>query len=186
MRPAILVIDMIYEFVHGRLKSPDAESIVPNIKKILFKAREANVPIIYLCDKHYPFDHELKIWGKHALYDSPENKIIDELKPGDKDIVLHKRNYSGFRDTGLLNVLHDLGVDTVILTGIHTHICVFHTAWDAFYYGFNIIVVRDAVAAFSRDDHKYALNYMEKIYGAKILGSEEVIGLLEKLHKNEL
>ncbi len=181
MRPAILVIDMIHEFVHGRLKSPDAEKIVPVINKLLIKAREKNVPVIYLCDKHFPFDHELKIWGEHALYNSPENRVIDELKPGENDIVLYKRNYSGFRDTGLLNVLRDLGIDTVILTGIHTHICVLHTAWDAFYYGFNLIIVRDAVAAFSREDHEYALRYMEKIYGARILSSGEIMKMIDNI-----
>ncbi|MMZ69343.1 Vibriobactin-specific isochorismatase [compost metagenome] len=75
-------------------------------------------------------------------------------------------------------LLRDLGIDTVFLTGIHTHICVLHTAWDAFYYGYNIYVVKDAVAAFSREDHEYALKYMEKNYGAKIVDTSEAIKLL--------
>ncbi|MEM1878755.1 MAG: isochorismatase family cysteine hydrolase, partial [Desulfurococcaceae archaeon] len=85
------------------------------------------------------------------------------------------------RDTGLSYVLRDLGVDTLILTGIHTHICVLHTAIDAFYERFNIIVVSDAVAAFSREDHNYALKYMEKVLGAKLLSTREVLELLDQL-----
>ncbi len=178
MKPALIIIDMLEEFVHGRLKSPEAESIIPIIKKLIDTAREKHVPIIYVADNHFPVDHELKVWGPHALKGSSEARIVEELEPGPDDYVLYKRSYSGFRDTGLDMLLRDLGVDTVILTGIHTHICVLHTAWDAFYYGYNIIVAKDGVAAFSREDHEYALKYMEKIYGAKLLSSQEVIQLI--------
>lgn len=178
MRPALIIIDMLEEFVHGRLKSPDAEKIVPSIKRLIGIARQNNVPVIYVADRHFPVDHELKIWGKHALMGSEGSEIIKELAPSGKDYVLYKRSYSGFRDTGLDMLLRDLGVDTVILTGIHTHICVLHTAGDAFYHGYNIYVVKDAVAAFSRDDHEYALKYMEKIYGVKIINVEEAIKII--------
>lgn len=180
LRPAIIVIDMLEEFVHGRLKSPDAEKIVPVIKTIIDKARQKRIPIIYVADHHFPTDHELHIWGEHALTGSSEAVIVEELKPTSNDYVLYKRSYSGFRDTGLDMLLRDLNIDTVILTGIHTHICVLHTAWDAFYYGYNIYVVKDAVAAFSREDHEYALKYMEKVYGAKIISSNELIKFLEE------
>ncbi|MET1159906.1 MAG: isochorismatase family cysteine hydrolase [Thermoprotei archaeon] len=183
MKPAVIVIDMLEEFVRGRLKSPQAEKIVPIIKSIVEKARENNIPVIYVADQHLPYDPELRIWGPHAIMGSSEAKIIDELKPHEKDIVLYKRSYSGFRDTGLDLLLRSMGVDTVILTGIHTHICVLHTAWDAFYYGYNIIIVKDGVAAFSNEDHEYALKYMEKVYGAKILDSGKVLELLGKTKK---
>ncbi len=178
MKPAVIVIDMLEEFVHGRLRSPEAEEIIPQIKRVAEEARRRNIPVIYVADRHFPFDHELRVWGPHALHGSEESEIVEELRPAPQDIVLYKRSYSGFRDTGLDMLLRDLGVDTVILTGIHTHICVLHTAWDAFYYGYNIIVVRDGVAAFSREDHEYALKYMEKVYGAKLLNHDEVVELL--------
>lgn len=178
MRPAVIVVDMLEEFVHGRLRSPEAEAIVPVIKRIVEAAREKGVPVIYVADNHFPVDHELRVWGPHAIRGSGEARIVKELEPGERDYVLYKRSYSGFRDTGLDMLLRDLGVDTVVLTGIHTHICVLHTAWDAFYYGYNIYVVRDGVAAFSREDHEYALKYMEKVYGAKIISGDEAVELL--------
>lgn len=180
MSYAVLVVDMLHEFVHGRLRSPQAEKIVPNIKLIISEARQRGVPVIYLADAHLPVDAEFKIWGPHALKGSEEARIIDELRPQEKDIVIEKRWYSGFRGTGLDVLLRDLNVDTVIVTGIHTHICVLHTVADAFYYRFNIIVVKDAVAAFSDEDHKYALKYMEQVYGAKLLSTDEVVNILRK------
>ena len=181
MKPALLVIDMLKEFVYGRLKSPHAVEIVPTIKLLVTKAREKRIPVIYLADRHRNFDSEIRIWGPHAMFNSEEADIIDELKPGGDDIVLYKRSYSGFRDTGLSGILRDLGVDTVVLTGIHTHICVLHTAIDAFYERFNIIVVKDAVAAFSREDHLYALNYMATVLSAKLLDHKEVLDLFNRL-----
>jgi len=180
LKPALIVVDMLYEFVYGRLKSPEAEKIVPVIRKLIDEAHKKGVLVIHVIDQHYPFDHELKIWGAHALKGSKEAKIIDELAPQENDIVLPKHSYSGFRGTPLDNILRDNGIDTVILTGIHTHICVLHTAYDAFYHGYNIIVVKDGVAAFSKSDHEYALNYMEKVYGAKILESSKVLEIINE------
>ncbi len=170
---ALIVVDMLEEFVHGRLRSPEAEAIVPVIRRLIDAAHEAGVPVIHVVDSHFPVDHELRVWGPHALRGSREARVVEELAPGEGDYVLPKRSYSGFRDTGLDMLLRDLGVDTVVLTGIHTHICVLHTAWDAFYLGYRVYVVRDAVAAFSREDHEYALKYMEKVYGAGIIDSGE-------------
>lgn len=181
MKPALIVVDMLEEFVYGRLKSPSAIDIVPAIKSLVEKAREKNIPVIYLADRHFPFDHELKIWGPHAMQGSEEAEVISELRPADKDIVLYKRSYSGFRDTGLNNVLRDLKVNTVVLTGIHTHICILHTAIDAFYERLGIIVVRDAVAAFSPEDHEYAIKYMQQVLGATIMDTKQVLELFENI-----
>ncbi|MEM1661749.1 MAG: isochorismatase family cysteine hydrolase [Desulfurococcaceae archaeon] len=180
MKPVLLVIDMLEEFVRGRLRSPEAEVLIPRISLLLREARRRGILVVYVIDQHIPYDREIKIWGSHAMAGSSEAAIVKELEPTEKDIVLFKRSYSGFRDTGLDQILRGLGIDTVILTGIHTHICILHTAWDAFYLGYNIIVVKDAVAAFTKEDHEYALKYMEKVYGAKIVDYEELIGLLEK------
>ncbi|WFO75152.1 cysteine hydrolase [Desulfurococcaceae archaeon MEX13E-LK6-19] len=179
MKPALIIVDMLYEFVKGRLRSPQAEKIVPIIKKLIEAAHERGVPVIHVVDQHYPSDPELKLWGPHALAGSSEAKIIDELAPSENDIVIPKHGYSGFRDTPLDLVLRSKGVDTIIVTGIHTHICVLHTVGDAFYYGYNIIVVEDGVAAFSEKDHEYALEYMRKIYGAKIVDSKTAIEVMK-------
>jgi len=180
LKPALIVIDMLHEFVYGRLRSPNAEAIVPGIRRLVDEAHRSGVPVIHVVDHHLPFDHEFRVWGAHALAGSKDARIIDDLRPSGEDIVLYKRSYSGFRDTGLDMLLRDLGVDTVVLTGIHTHICVLHTAWDAFYYGYNVVVVRDAVAAFSREDHDYALKFMEKVYGARIVSLDEALEIIRR------
>jgi nicotinamidase-related amidase len=50
--------------------------------------------------------------------------------------MIPKRRYSSFDGTSLSSLLEGTyngkGVDTIIVTGVHTHICVKHTAYDAF------------------------------------------------------
>ena len=179
---AILVIDMLEEFVKGALKIERAERIVPNIKKLIERAREKKVPVIYVNDAHLPqVDAEFKLWGAHAVKGTPGAEVVEELKPREGDFVVEKRRYSGFFDTDLDLLLRELGADTLILTGIATDICVKHTAADAFFRGYKIIVVEDCTESFTEKDHKWAIGYMKKIYGAEILTVDKVLEKLSEL-----
>ena len=72
------------------------------------------------------------------------------------------------------------GVKTVILCGLHTNICVRHTAADAFFRGYKIIVPKDGVEAFTRKDHEQGLKYLEQVYNAEIKSVAEVISEFKK------
>jgi nicotinamidase-related amidase len=93
--------------------------------------------------------------------------------------VVEKRTYSGFYETGLDPLLRGLykgdGVKTVILGGLHTQLCVRHTAADAFFRGYHIIVVKDGVEAFNAQDQEQGLKYLEYVYDAKVMLVNEVI-----------
>jgi nicotinamidase-related amidase len=58
-----------------------------------------------------------------------------------------------------------------VLVGLDADICVRHTAADAFYRGYSIFIVRDAVAA--RIDPSWE-KYFIKVYGARIINSSEI------------
>jgi nicotinamidase-related amidase len=75
-------------------------------------------------------------------------------------------------------LLREHGVDTVILTGLHTNICVRHTAADAFYRGYRVIVPTDAVEAFTAEDHEDGLEYLKKVYGAELSSVDELLGIM--------
>jgi len=163
------------DFVHGALKCDRAESIIEPLQTLLSAAREYGVPIIYVGDAHLPDDHELKLWGPHAMRGSPGAEVIKELDPQDEDLVLGKRVYSGFYETGLHDFLQSKGVEEVYLTGLHTHLCARHTAADAFFRGYEIIGVLDGLEAFTEDKHKEGLEYLEMAYGAKLQSVAEAI-----------
>jgi nicotinamidase-related amidase len=182
-RYAILVADMLNDFVHGKLKCERARRIIPNIKLLLDSARQNEIPVFYCNDEHLMDDaYELKLWGPHAMKGTQGAKVIEELKPHKSDYIIPKRRYSAFDGTGLDNALkgayNGKGADTVIITGMHTHVCGIHTAYDAFVRGFNIIVPEDGVDAFTEKDHQAGLDYMKRVYGAKITKLSDIISSL--------
>ncbi|PWU79595.1 MAG: nicotinamidase [Candidatus Nitrosopolaris wilkensis] len=182
-RYAILVNDMLNDFIHGKLKCDRAAKIIPKIKLILEKARQKDIPIFYCNDEHLRIDtYELKLWGPHAMKDSDGAKVIDELRPSANDYIVPKRRYSSFDGTSLDNSLGETyngkGADTIIMTGVHTHICVKHTVYDAFVRGYDLIVAEDGVEAFTGDDHVAGLKYMRLNYGAKM---EKVSDILKSI-----
>ncbi len=182
-RYAVIVIDMLNDFVYGSLKCDRAKLIIPNLKKLLSEARKLGIPVIYANDAHVPeVDAEFKLWGPHAIKGTEGAQVIEDIKPEKGDFIIEKRRYSSFYETGLDLLLRELGVDTVVLTGLHTNVCVKHTASDAFNRGYSIIVLKDCVQTFTDEDHEWGLNYMEKIYGAKIMTSDE---FLEKASKKK-
>ena len=174
---AVIIIDMLNDFVTGDLKCERAERIIPNLKRLIEAAREKGVPVIYANDAHYPEDFEVvRRWGKHAIKGTPGAEVIPELKPAEKDYIIEKRTYSGFFETGLDSLLRSLGVETVILCGLHTHICVRHTAADAFFRGYKIVIAKDGVESFTEKDHVEGLNYLRDVYGAELKSVDEIIG----------
>ena len=171
VRPALVIVDMLNDFVHGALKTPEAEATVGPARRVLDYFRSRGWPVIYVNDAHYPTDIEIPLWGQHAMKGTWGAQVIDELAPRQGEYVIEKHSYSGFYGTPLDQVLRSLGVDTVVLIGLTTDICVRHTAADAFFRGYKVVVVRDAVAAMI--DRQWE-DYFRKVYGATIVNSEEL------------
>lgn len=171
---------MLNDFVTGKLKCERAIHIIPKIEKLVLAAHKNDVPVIYSDDAHLPVDEEVvERWGKHAIEGTEGGEVIPALSPQKRDYVIGKRTYSGFHETGLDMLLRELyhgeGVRTVILAGVHTHICIRHTAADAFFRAYKIIVANDGVEAFTQEAHEKGLEYLKDIYNAKILTVEEII-----------
>jgi nicotinamidase-related amidase len=174
-KKAVIIIDMLRDFVTGSLKNERSARIIPNLKILLAHARKSGWVVAYTSDAHLPGDPEEKIWGKHAMRGSEGAEVIDELKPQTGDHELGKRTYSGFHETGLDLLLRQNEVTEVIITGMHTNMCVRHTSADAFARNYSIIIPEDCVEAFDDKAHKEGLEYLKMCYGAKVVTTEEII-----------
>lgn len=168
---------MTHDFIYGRLGCQQCARIIDNVRRVIQVARSIGIPVVYVNDSHLPPDPELKLWGEHSMRGDKSSRVIDELEPSPRDYVLEKRTYSAFFETGLDPLLRGLDVKTVVIAGIHTHICVKHTAADAFFRGYKVIVLKDATATFNSADHEGALDYMKTVYGAEIVTAEELFRL---------
>lgn len=175
-KTAILVVDMLNDFVTGALTCERSLSIIAPTARLLDAAREHGVPVIFCNDAHVKdIDRELKIWGDHAIAGTPGAQVIPELKLCDKDYVVPKRRYSGFFQTDLDILLRELGVETVIVTGLHAHMCVRHTSADAYCLGYDVIAATDAMNSFTQEQYEYGLAYLVECYGAQLLTVDQLI-----------
>jgi len=166
---ALIVIDMLNDFVTGVIANPRSERIVPPIAAALgeVRTRRNDWLVVYANDAHLPQDFELAVWGEHAMAGSPGAEIIPRLAAAPGDFILPKRTYSCFYETGLDSLMRQFGVDTVVLTGQHSNMCVRHTSADAFFRGYRIIVPEDGVEAFSDEDQASGLAYLRQVYRAE-------------------
>jgi len=171
---AVIVIDMIHDFVYGKFGGEGAQSIIDNLKTFLSKAENHDIPIIFVEDSHSDNDPELDVWGEHAMEGSKGSDRISELTDIN-GLNLDKNTFDAFYQTDLESILKNKEIDKVILTGVSTDICVQNTAAGALYRGFDIIVLEDCTAAISEDKHKDALSYMKNVFGAEIRFSKDLI-----------
>lgn len=175
---ALILVDMLVDFVDGKLANPRAERIIPPLQQLLDHARKNDWIVVFSNDAHRPDDPELKVWGEHAMAGDSGAQVIEALAPQDRDREWQspKRVYGAFDGTGLDEQLKARGVDEVVVTGQHTHICVRHTSYGALIRGYDITIPRDAVCAFEGIDEDEALEYLKMAYGATVTTVSELVG----------
>lgn len=169
---ALLIIDMLNDFIlpNGLLTVGETgEKIIASVANEIQKARDENIPVIYVCDNHRHDDPEFKVWPPHCVIGSPGAQVIKELAPKPGDYFIPKRRFSGFFETQLDLTLRELGVKELTLTGVCTNICVLYTACDARMRNYQVNVVRDAVATFDPNSHEFAIGEMIKTLGCRII-----------------
>lgn len=169
---ALVVIDMQYDFVGESAVIPcnNNPELVPSIKKLLTFARNHHMPVIYTQEvhrnNHVDFGRELD--GDepiHCIEGTKGSEIISEISPMPGDYVIKKRRYSAFFGTDLNILLSCLCVNTLIICGVATDVCVRATATDAQQYGYFVKVPRECVAGSSKYQNDAALEHIRYILG---------------------
>ena len=186
MSTAFIVVDML----KGSFANPDApltreaRKIIPVIRTLLDGAREKGLPVIFACDSFLRGDFIFKgRMREHAIRGTEEVQVIPELSPQPGDTILEKRRFSAFFKTDLDQTLRLWGVETVVVTGVTTHVCVLTTALDAIAHDFGCVIVEDGCCCHKPQIHEgVLLGYRNSaLYPLlRVLPSEEVIA--EYLH----
>ena len=173
MANAVLVVDMLKGFMepgHNLYCGDECRRIIPTVRALLEREREAGSKIFFICDNHEPHDLEFQMFPPHCVRFTEEAEVIPELqKFVAAGNMIPKNRYSGFFNTDLERKLKELNPEKVIVCGVCTDICVLHTTADARNRDYPVEVPTDCVATFDPEAHKWALRHIEKILGAKLV-----------------
>ncbi|MFD4569443.1 cysteine hydrolase family protein [Streptomyces sp. NPDC058467] len=172
---AVVVIDMIntYDHADADLLLPSAAKAVPLIVRLIQRARERSVPVIYVNDNfgewrsHHGEILDTALAGPHA-------NLVEPLRPDDESLFVVKARHSIFYETPLAYLLSQLDIRHVVLCGQVTEQCVLYSALDAHIRHLKVTVPHDAVAHIHENLAEAALQMMERNMGATICSADSL------------
>ena len=209
LRTAVIVIDMQNDFCApggwvdylGADFRPDRKPIEP-LQKLLPALRQAGVPVIWVNWGNRPDlanmpPNQIHLYkpagvgvglgdplpgsGARVLEkDSWAAAVVDELEQAPDDIKVDKYRISGFWDTPLDSILRNLGVRSILFTGVNTDQCVLHSLTDANFLGYGCILVEDCCATTSPEFCTEATVWNVKKCFGFVTDSSSVIASLGK------
>ena len=196
MKSALLIVDMQNGFMRPNgslprmgLDTSRTLAVIDPIKKLREVYHGARLPVIFLQHIHKADGSDMGLIAKvfppiralgHCFEGTWDAQLIDELAPVHGDLVVKKSRFSGFYKTDLEGILSGLEVETLVVTGIATNICVESTIRDAFYRDYAVVVPREATAAFTEEQENGALTNFAFAF-AEVMRLDEVIaGLLPR------
>jgi nicotinamidase-related amidase len=173
----LLLIDVIndLEFPEGKQLLQFAFPMAQRIVALKARAREANIPAVYVNDNFGRWRSDLNAQVDHCLNDGVLGQpIVELLKPDEEDYFVLKPKHSGFYTTTLDLLLNHLAARKLILTGVAANICVLFTANDAYMRDFELIVPSDCVASNTEEENRHALDQMQRVLKADVRPSTEL------------
>lgn len=169
---AVIVVDMQNGycspggyFSHLGVDLSPTQRVVTSISSLVATTRAAGMQIVWLQNG---WDPELKeaggvhsvnqrkgnslrlmrerkeLYGKLLTKGGWDYALVDELRPDGADIVIPKPRYSGFAGTALDSMLRSRRIDTLLVCGVATNVCVESTIRDAFFAEYFPVLIRDA------------------------------------------
>jgi len=169
---ALLVIDMQRDFLdprgyaaHAGLDVARLRTVIGPVQALLAAARRGSMRVIFTREGHQPDLSDCppvkltRSRAAHAEIGAPGplgrllvrgeygHDLIDEMQAGVDELVIDKPGYSAFYGTDLQQVLQQAAIETLIVCGVTTEVCVHSTVRAATDLGYRCIVVGDACAA---------------------------------------
>lgn len=182
---ALLIIDLQTDFVAGSLPVVGAAEVLAREKRVLAAARQIRLPVIHTQEVHrkekVDFGRELDgAEPAHCLENWPGTGFHPELAPLDGEFIVTKRRYSGFFATDLEILLKGLHIETVILMGALTNVCVHYTALDAHQRDYYFHVLEDCCIGSDWNAHDAALKAMAYLQRRSRITSDEFIAAIKQ------
>lgn len=184
-RTALVIVDVQNDYCHpdGALAAggndvAGVKAMMPRLHSLIDAARAHGVPVIFIQTFHEKAT-DSPVWasrsGRGSLGVCRKGSWgagFYEVAPLPEEIVVNKHRYSAFINTRLDSVLRSLRIETLIMTGVSTNVCVESTARDGFMLDYHIVLAEDACASYSRAAHEMTLENMKGYFGVVASAAE--------------
>ncbi len=162
------------------------ETVLPNTLLLIDFFRAQNLKIVYTRNGNVTTTHDemtarLKPVAppvdSSSYHASPAYQIDARLAPRPRDLVVDKLTSGAFTASFLDHALRNMGVRSLVITGVLTDACVFGTARAAAELGYNSLICEDACATLTQRAHDEALLMHARIFG-RVERTEDVVAEL--------
>jgi nicotinamidase-related amidase len=176
MGSALVVIDMLntYDFEDADKLVGSVREVVPNISRLLDRARSEDVPVIYVNDNYGDWNSSAEELLRNGLEGRcPE--LVEPVRPPDDASFVIKARHTIFYGTPLEHLLKSEDIDRLVLVGQVTEQCILYSALDAYVRDLEVAVPSDAVAHIHDDLAQAALKMMELNMDADVTPSADCV-----------
>lgn len=179
-KTALVVVDVQNDFCHSDgafgKRGFDLAHVEQSVKSLLpfiESCRRSNLRIVFVRTIHSNWT-DSEAWisrlagaGREMLICRPNTwgSEFYKVAPQESDFITTKHRFSGFVGTDLNLVLRARGIETLLMTGVATNVCVETTARDGFNLDYNVILVEDCCGAFGEAEHAGTITNMSKYFG---------------------
>lgn len=191
---ALVVVDMQRYFMEEPYAGacPVAREIVPNVNTLAKGVRQAGGLVVWLQMEAEPLESPEWTSLRGRYHDDAAVARWRSLQPGSRghelwpelaaepgDLTIPKRRYSAFipGSSDLDEQLRHRGIDTLLIAGVATNACCESTARDAMMMNYRVLMVSDACAAATDEEHAAALDNFYLFFG-DVQHTAEVLRLL--------
>lgn len=166
--------------------------VIPNCVKLIETFRATKSPIIYTAFGSLRADgQDLPRWARshnqmskkatgapmYPHIDDPSADIASRLAPMEREQVLPKNTCGAVSSSNLDRVLRTLNIESVVVCGVVTDVCVWGTARELADEDFNVAIAEDACASLSDEVHHAALRNFSVVFG-HVRSTEATIRIL--------
>jgi ureidoacrylate peracid hydrolase len=189
-RSALVIIDPQHDFCSPQgamaqrfgFDMKEINEAVPRLNALIERCRDAGVLVVWVReifadDKMRPNQKALWGAGDDIWLIREDGHGIDwyeeMIAPLPDEPVITKWQYDGFEDTDLHLLLQSRGIETLLMTGFTTNVCVETTARHGYIKGYHIVLVEDCAGAPTPAEHASAVHNIGTYFG-KIARSDDL------------
>jgi maleamate amidohydrolase len=189
VRPALVIVDFSNAFTGGVADLPGGKfaAEIAQTYRLLTVARERGVPVFFTTIAYADTERGPGLWGKKIPWlsickiGSSAVSIDATLGPLADESIIVKRFPSAFFETDLAARMSTLRIDTIVLAGCTTSVCVRATAVDAMQHGYRTLIAAEAVGDYDAALHAVHLRDLEARY-ADVMPVDDLLAYFRSTH----